>query len=314
MGRLTTSGSVETAWPTAQTSESGRWASFVERHFAVLFGLPAFVLVAAITVVPIAVGIAASFSDYNLNRPDTWHYIGLDNYAALLSDPEIAEVLINTFVFVVGALIFQIALGLLFATLLARRFRGVAVFRLLYMLPLLVAGVVLAIAWKYLLNESFGWVNYFLGLLRLPEPQWLSGNQTALPSVILADSWTSVPLMATILLAGLLGVKEDLIDAARIDGASAWQIFLHIKLPSIAPVITIAVLFQTVNLFRRFELIQILTGGGPGLATMTLNYYVYQTGFLISSDMGYANAISVLLVACMLLSLFVIWRLSRLRR
>ncbi len=294
------------------TERSGRRSSFVERHFTVLLMLPAFLVVAAITVVPIIVGLAYSLTNYNLNHPNRVRFIGLDNYVELFHDRYLPRVLVTTFTFVAGALVVEVLCGLGIALLLARTFRGVRVFRILYTLPLLTAGVVIAVSWKFLLTQDFGWVNYLLGVAGLPQPQWTAGTDTALPSVIIADAWTGIPLMAILILAGLLGVKQELIDAATADGASGRQVLRYVTLPSIAPVITFGILFQTVNLFRRFEIIQIMTGGGPGIATTTLNFYVYQNGFTLN-DMGYSSALSSLLIVCMLVALGAFAVLARLR-
>ena len=293
--------------------QRGRRASFIERHFTLLMMLPAFILVTLVTVVPIAVGIGYSFTNMNLNRPNRVKFIGLDNYFELLEDRWLPLVLLITFTFVIGALILEVLAGLGVAVLLARAFRGVRIFRVLYTLPLLTAGIVIAISWRFLLNENFGWVNWLLGLAGLPQPEWLSNTFSALPSVILVDAWTGIPLMAILILAGLLSVNQELIDAATVDGASARQTFRYVVLPALVPVITFGVLFQTVNLFRRFELIQLMTGGGPGVATTTLNFYVYANGFNPLSDIGYANALSTLLIGCMLLALFVFFMLAKVR-
>jgi multiple sugar transport system permease protein len=289
------------------------FANASERHFAVLVSLPAFVVVAAVTVVPILVGIAYSFTNYSLDRPRAVRLIGLGNYANLLADPNVPKVLVTTFAFVAGAVTVETVVGMGLALLLARSFRGVGIFRLLYTLPLMTAGIAVATTWRYLLSPSFGWVNFFLGAVGLPQPEWTASAATALPSIILADMWSGAPLMALLILAGLLAVPQQLIEAAKIDGASARQVFRYAVLPSIAPVVTIGILFQIVNAFRRFELIQLMTGGGPGIATMVLNYYIYQTGFQ-STRMGYASALAMLLVACMLVALFVVFRIARLRR
>jgi multiple sugar transport system permease protein len=298
----------------ASLSYPGALLSFaLERHFALVMSLPAFIIVAGVTVVPILVGVGYSFTNYSLDRPRAVRFIGLTNYLNLRTDPNVPKVLVTTFEFVVGAVLVETVIGMALALLLARTFRGVGAFRLIYTLPLLTAGVAIATSWRYLLSPSFGWVNYFLGVVGLPQPEWTANTATALPSIILADSWSGVPLMALLILAGLLAVPQQLIEAAKIDGASGPQVFRYAVLPSIAPVLTIGILFQIVNSFRRFELIQIMTGGGPGIATMVLNYYIYQTGFA-ATQMGYASALAVLLVACMAVALLVVFSIIRARR
>lgn len=305
--------SIERPKAAASVSFGELLSGLVERHFAFLLSVPAFVVVAGVTVLPILVGIGYSFTNYSLDRPKAVRFVGLANYAELRTDPNVPKVLATTFAFVVGAVTVETLLGLGLALLLARTFRGVGTFRLLYTLPLLTAGIAVATTWRYLLSPSFGWVNYFLGVVGLPQPDWTASASTALPSIILADSWSGVPLMALLILAGLLAVPQQLIEAARIDGASAPQIFRYAVLPSIAPVLTIGILFQIVNAFRRFELIQVMTGGGPGIATMVLNYYIYQTGFQ-KSQMGYASALAMLLVFCMVTAIVIVFGIGRARR
>jgi multiple sugar transport system permease protein len=298
---------------------SGGWgakfnlSTLLERHFGVLVSLPAFFVVAGVTLVPILVGIGYSFTSYSLDRPRAIRFIGLLNYKDIGTDPQVPKVLVTTFSFVAGVVVVETLAGLALALLLARGFRGVGVYRVLYTLPLLVAGIAVATTWRYLLNPSFGWVNFLLGSVGLPQPDWTASSITALPSIILADSWSGVPLMALLILAGLLAVPQHLVEAAKIDGANGRQIFRYAVLPSIAPVLTIGVLFQIVNAFRRFELIQVMTGGGPGISSMVLNYYIYQTGFA-ASQIGYASALAVLLLACMIASLLVVFTIARRRR
>jgi multiple sugar transport system permease protein len=297
----------------APTGPRARLASIWERHFPTIMSLPAFLVVAGVTVVPVLLGVAYSFTNYNLDRPRSLGFIGLGNYIDMARDPNVPKVLVTTLVFVVGAVTIETLGGLGLALLLARKFRGVGFFRLVYTLPLMTAGIAIAVTWRYLLSPSFGWVNWGLGAVGLPQPDWIAGSASALPSIILADAWSGIPLMAILILAGLLGMSQDLIDAAKTDGASARQAFWYVTLPSIAPVLTIGILFQIVNAFRRFELIQVMTGGGPGIATMVLNYFIYQTGFS-ASRMGYASALSVLLVSLMLLALFAVFRIARFLR
>jgi multiple sugar transport system permease protein len=291
----------------------GTGASLLERHFPLFMSLPAFVVVAGVTVVPIAVGIAYSFTTYNLDTPAATQFYGLGNYTDMLGDPSVPQVMLTTLEFVAGSVIFETVGGLLLALLLARPIRGIRTFRLLYTMPLMTAGIAIATTFRYLFNLSFGWINWILGALHLPEPTWISQTATALPSVIIADSWSGIPLMALLILAGLLGVSQELIDAAKVDGATAPQVFRYITLPSISPVLTIGILFQIVNTFRRFELIQVMTDGGPGIATTVLNYYIYQMAFYYSK-IAYASALALLLLACVLASLIVVFALSRIRR
>jgi ABC-type sugar transport system permease subunit len=216
----------------------------------------------------------------------------------------------NTVVFAGVAVIVEATLGLGLALLLRRSFTGVGIFRTIYLVPLMVASIASVTAWRALLNTSSGWVNYFLKLAHLPQPDWLASATFAMPSVILVDMWTGVPVVAILLLAGLLGVAIEPAEQARVDGANAWQVFWYITFPAIRPVFAFAVLFRVVDLFRQFALFQILTGGGPGLRTTVLNYYVYENTFQFGR-MGYGSALAVLLVLLMAIPLAALFRLSR---
>ena len=147
---------------------------------------------------------------------------------------------------------------------------------MIFLLPLTVASVAAAISWAALLNTSQGWVNYYLGLLHLPQPNWLASSSAAMPSVIITDMWSGVPVVAVIVLAALIGAPRDPIEAAMVDGASAWNRFRYVTFPAIMPALVLAALLRTVAAFQQFALFEVLTGGGPGLSTTVINFYVYQ--------------------------------------
>ncbi|MCW2701440.1 MAG: transrane transporter [Blastococcus sp.] len=287
-----------------------RRGRFTDRHFATLLTLPALLTVAAVTLVPILIGIGYSFTNYNTTTPSQVRFVGFDNYRNLFADPDLPRVLMTTFLFVVLMIGAETVLGLGLALLLERPMRGLAAYRVLYTMPLLTAGVVVAISWRYLLNGNFGWFNYLLGLLGIPGIDWLGSSSTALIGVVLSDMWVGVPLMAILLLAGLIGLDPELPEAAATDGASPWQIFRRVTLPGLAPVLTIAVIFRTVDAFRKFELIQLETTGGPGISTKILNLYIYQQGFGYGR-LGYASAMSIFLVVLMVLALSVVFLVGR---
>jgi multiple sugar transport system permease protein len=154
--------------------------------------------------------------------------------------------------------------------------RGVTILRLLYILPLAVSPVAAAAAWKALFDTNAGWVNYFLGAVRLPQPNWLADPHTAMLSVVLADAWSGVSIITIIILGGLLSLSPEPTEAARIDGASETRILWSVTLPRIAPVVGFAMALRLFDLLRQFGLFQLMTGGGPGLTTNVLNFYVYQ--------------------------------------
>lgn len=270
---------------------------FVDRNFYPLISLPAVLLVTAVTVVPLAMGIYLSFTDYRPTRP-SFDWVGIRNYQKMMADPAIPTVVGNTVLFVAAALVVETVLGLMVASLLDRVMRGITFWRVVYILPLAVSAVASAVAWKSLFNTSSGWVNYFLSLMRMPEVNWLSDPHTAMATVVVADAWSGVPMVAIVVLGGLLQRARDPEEAARVDGASEFQIFRALTLPAIAPVLGFAMLLRLFDLFRQIGLFQLMTGGGPGLATNVLNLYVFQKTFQFG-ELGYGAALGVLLTLIM---------------
>ncbi|MDQ6671840.1 MAG: sugar ABC transporter permease [Chloroflexota bacterium] len=297
-----------------QSDAQKRWtahtlADYLDAQFFALAATPAFVVVAGVTLVPVLIAFALSFTGYSATNP-TLTFVGLQNYATAAADQQLRGVLLNTLVFAGSAVIVETLLGLGLALLLRRAFRGVGVFRTIYLIPLMVASIASATAWRALLNTNAGWVNYFLGLAHVPPPDWLASANWAMPSVILADTWTGAPVVAILLLAGLLGVAVEPTEQAVVDGANAWQVFWYITFPAIRPVFAFAVLFRVVDLFRQFPLFQIMTGGGPGLKTTVLNFYVYQNTFQFGK-LGYGAALAVILVIVMAIPLVILFRFAR---
>jgi multiple sugar transport system permease protein len=210
------------------------------------------------------------------------------------------------------AVVLESAFGLLLGVLLARKSRAIRAFRVIFLLPLCVAGVASAIAWSSLLNTSNGWADYYLGVLHLPQPNWLASSTAAMPSVVIADMWSGVPVVAVIVLAAVIAAPRDPIEAAMVDGASAWNQFRYVTFPAIRPALVLAALLRTVAAFQQFALFEIMTGGGPGLSTTVINYYVYQQT-IVYGNVGYGAALAVLLVAVMAVPLSVLFVLARRR-
>jgi multiple sugar transport system permease protein len=273
--------------------------------------IPAFLVVFLVTVVPLISGFGLSFSSmdstHNAVLPLTFR-----NYREIFSDPVTHTVLINTVVYVVVAVGLETGFGLALAVLLAQKFRSISVFRVIFMLPLTVAGIAAAVSWGSMLNTSLGWINYFLGVVHLPQPNWLASTGTAMASVILADVWTGVPIVAVVVLAALLSAPVEPLEAALVDGASAWARFRYVTFPAIRPAIVLAALLRTVTAFQQFALFQAMTGGGPGLATTVINYYVYQQS-IVYNNAGYGAALGLLLVAIMAVPLTGLFMLARRR-
>jgi multiple sugar transport system permease protein len=286
------------------------WSAF-DRRFFRLAVIPAFLAVFLVTVIPFVAGFGLSFSSLNSVSnhvlPPT-----LANYKTILTDPVTHTVLVNTVIYVVAAVVLETGFGLLLGVLLASKHRVISGFRVIFLLPLTVASVAAAISWSALLNTSQGWINYYLGLLHLPQPNWLASSTAAMPSVVITDMWSGVPVVAVIVLAALIGAPRDPIEAAMVDGAGAWNRFRYVTFPAIRPAVVLAALLRTVAAFQQFALFEILTGGGPGLSTTVINFYVYQQT-IVYGNVGYGAALAVLLVVVMAVPLLLLFALSRRR-
>ncbi len=268
--------------------------AYIDRHFLAFVSWPALIVMLAVTAVPFLLTIGMGFTNYNLVQPG-WRFIGFSNFVELYHDPQTPQVIFNTFYIVIGLTVLSTVLGLLLAVLMRTAFPGIRIIRSLYTLPIMTAGIVVAITWRAMFNNEAGWVNYFLGLFHLPQPLWLGDQRLAIPVVVIASLWTAVPFQAILLFAGLLTVPRELQQAAEVDGASPFRVFWHVTLVHIRPVLFIVVLLRLIDGFRLFEQIQVLTTGGPGIASTPFSLQIYDTG-LLYQRLGYAAAMGVILV------------------
>jgi multiple sugar transport system permease protein len=194
---------------------------------------------------------------------------------------------------------FQLLLGLAAALLLNSRLRFLEAMRALFIIPMVLPPIVVAIIWKVLFTPDISVLNWALGLLGLPQPAWLAHPRLALPAIIIADIWEWFPFTLLMLLAALQMIPAEPLEAARIDGAGAWQVFRHVVLPLLRPAIVVTVLFRLIESVKAFPLIFVMTGGGPGTVTEATNYYAFLQGFNYSL-IGYSAAISVVVLASVL--------------
>jgi multiple sugar transport system permease protein len=269
----------------------------LDRHAPTVLLGPAVLVLALVVAFPFLYSLVLSLHNWNLaDRKATWTFVGLENYvAALTRDPFFWSAFKVTAIFLVGAVVTQMLLGLAIALLLNRQFRGQGLVRTIIMLPLMTTPVVVGLIWRFMYNPERGMVNYLLSFVGIAGPDWLGRQQTAMAAVILADVWEWTPFVALIVLAALQALPEDPYEAARIDGASGWQSFLYITLPLITPALLVAGLIRLMDAFKTFDLIYVLTLGGPGVSTQVLSLYTYKYGFKFFR-MGYASALSYIMV------------------
>jgi multiple sugar transport system permease protein len=283
----------------------------LDRRFFLIAVLPAFAVVFLITVLPLLAGVGLSFSSVNM-QTNTFFPLTLGDYSHLLEDPEVGTVLVNTLIYVFGAVIVETVLGMVLALLLAQDVPGILFFRVVILLPLMVSGVASAVSWGSLFSASQGWIDWFLGVLHLPQPDWLGSPSWSMPSVIIADAWSGIAVVSVIVLAALLAAPQEPIEAALVDGAGTWQRFRYVVFPFIRPIVIFAALLRTVAGFQQFGLFQIMTGGGPGLSTTVFNYYIYQNSFVFA-NISYGAALAVVLILLMIVPLAVLFTLSQRR-
>lgn len=275
---------------------------FYDRRFGYLFVSPAVVILSIVILAPIAIAIITSFYDYTLINRTLDSFIGLRNYFEAVSNEKFIHSAIVTIVFVILVVLFEFIIGFLIAILLnqVERFRNIYYFILL--IPLLINPIVVGLIWRMFLHPQLGILNYLISLVGIDPINWLGDPQNAFITIIFVDIWHQVSFMIILLLAGLASIPEEPYEAARVDGANAFQQFRDITLPYMRPVIIITLLIRLIFALKTYDLIYIMTKGGPGDATDLISYYIYRSAF-IGLDLGQAASMSVilLLIVCLII-------------
>jgi len=250
-----------------------------------------------------------SLFSIRFNVPGEPSFVGVGNFADLFMDPVFYNGVVLTFTFLSASLIIEMLLVLGVALLLAKELRGARIFRTLIMLPIVMTPAVVGMTWRALFNPSFSIINYFAQYLGLYS-KWTADPRTVMPSLILVDIWQWTPFVALILLAGLQALPREPFEAAQIDGASSLRSFLHITLPLLSPIIMIAALFRLIDLVKTFDMIFVITRGGPGYSSETLAINAFRRAF-ISFDVGSGAALSlIMLIVVIVMTLFLVRRIS----
>ena len=263
-------------------------------RLSLIFLLPSLTFVCLFTLLPILESFRLSFYRLILFLP--WlgqRMVGWENYTDLLTDPVALQSLITTAIFVVVTVSAELLLGLVMALIMNQAFRGRSVLRAAVLIPWAIPTVVSSQMWRFIFNDRYGLINLFLFgdatsryFAPLAEPNY------ALVAIIIAEIWKTAPFAALIVLAGLQTIPDELYEAASIDGATGWQKFRHITLPSIKPALVLALLFRTIDSLRVFDLVFVMTQGGPADATNVLQFYGYKKTFA-EGMIGYGSAVAV---------------------
>ena len=278
--------------------------------------LPALILLLFVYGYPIARALWLSLFTQNLGTELKPVFSGLDNYIRMAGDGRFWQSFWTTSVFTVVAVLLELLLGLGIALVLNERFRGRSLVRTAAIIPWALPTALIALAWAWIFNDQFGIVNDILLRLGLIKTgiNWLGDPNLAMVSVIIADVWKTTPFISILLLAGLQSISPDLYEAHAIDGATPWQSFYKITLPLLMPQILIALLFRVAQSFGVFDLISVMTGGGPGGATEVVSLYIYAT-VMRYLDFGYGSALVVVTFLLLILAVAIAsFLLSKMRK
>lgn len=266
-----------------------------------LYISPAFIVLGIILVYPLGYSFWLSFHKWTLRTFKTGiPFVGFENYQDLFSNAEFLNSLRITFTFVALALTIEFVVGMALALLLNHDLKGKGIIRSLILLPMMCTNVVIGLTWRLLFNYEFGIINYYLTTLGLNKIEWLSSPQVAMYSVVAVDVWNTTSFVVLMLLAGLQSLPEEPFEAAKIDGANSVQTFLYLTLPLLRQTILVALLWRLIDTFRIFDVVYLLTAGGPARATETVSIYIYRYGFQ-SFNLGYASAASYVMILIILI-------------
>jgi multiple sugar transport system permease protein len=249
----------------------------------------------AMTIFPMGYSLWLAVRNYNIFAPQKARFVGLRNFGDLVHSDLFWKALRVTLLYTASALALEFVLGFLIAVLLDRRMRGIGVIRTLLVVPVFISPVAMGLTWRYMFQPSYGVINYLLGLAGVTGPNWIASTTWALPSVVMVDVWQWTPFVALILMAGMQSISPEIAEAADLDGLSRWQYLRLMALPLIRPIVVVVGLIRLIDALKTFDLIYIITRGGPVTATYTLSIHSYITGFS-SGFMGSSAAIAWVIV------------------
>jgi len=266
------------------------------------FVLPAAVIMAALIIYPMLYGVYLSF--FNTNLVTRWDYVGLRYYQQAITNQEFSSTVLLTFKFMAMVVAGHFLVGFVLASALNKEFKGRLFFRVVFMLPWLFPETVVALLFTWILNPMYGVLNSILRSLGVisGNVSWLGTAQLAFPSVVFTCIWKGYPLVMTMIMAGMQAIPQDLFEAARIDGANAWQQFIHVTISSLRTILMTTLILDSVWWFKQYTLVYTMTAGGPGTATSLISLNIFLTAFQ-SLRFGKAAAWAVIVfIICYLMS------------
>lgn len=274
--------------------------SISRKTFAILMESPTFVILTVLSIYPFVYTLYYSLTNFYYISKDGLDFVGLKNYADLVRNPYFIRAVINTIKFTVACTLLETVAGIAVAVYVngLRHFKKTM--RTILLLPNLLPPVTAALIWKIMLSNNYGIINEFLRFMHIPVFNWFFDTRTAMPVIILIDVWQCMPFVFLLIYASLQTVSQTLYEAAKIDGANKWHEFRYITMPCISGAVVLCLLLRTIDSFRMFDKINILTGGGPANTTATITQFIYTYG-IKSLKFGYGSAGAVVMAAIVLL-------------
>lgn len=253
--------------------------AWIDKHLKFLFILPILLFIAFMVVYPLAYTFRMSFYSYSMSAVKPPKFVGLKNYITMFTDTKFSNACKLTLIFSAGCLVFQTVLGLALALFLNREFRLRGLSRTLSLLPVVATPVAIAMVWKMMYDPALGILNMIITSLGYDPVAFLGNPVTALPSLMAIEIWENTPQVMLICMGGLAGIPTDSIEAAKIDGASDWQVLKKITLPLLSPTLLAAVTLRLIDVMKAYDIIYSTTQGGPGISTQTINVLAYRQAF-----------------------------------
>ena len=289
--------------PSAAADRLRRGRNYARRYW--MFAVPAAIVVAAVIVFPWIFTLFMSVHDWKVTGATP--FVGLANYAKMLVDDRFQWAILRTLYFTAASVIAPVILGVWAAVCFSAKFRLRGVARTVFVLPMMATPVAISLVWTMMFHPQLGVLNYILSLVGIPPSAWVYSSSTVIPTLVMVETWQWTPLVMLVVLGGLASLPQDPYEAARLDGATSWQMFRHITYPLVWPFIVIAAVIRMIDALKAFDTIYVITLGGPGTSSETLNILLYQTAFAYY-DLGYGSAmvvvffVLILLISMLLLS------------
>lgn len=282
----------------------------INRRNFIIFMLPSLIALMLVLAVPLVYSMITSFFDTNLKYRGLGDFVGLQNYIEILKDTYFLDSVKTTVIFTVCVVILEFLTGLGIALLLNNIRKARNFFFTIIIVPMMITPIAVGLIWRLLLHSDLGIVNYVLSLIGITGKAWLADSAIALKTVMFIDIWQNVPYMVLVILAGLVTLPTEPYEAAAIDGASRLQSFFNLTVPMMIPTFSVVLLLRTITALKTYDLIFVLTRGGPGTTTEVISYHIYQQAFRYL-EIGKASAMSYLLLLMIVPVAFLFIKISR---